>query len=190
MAALIVAGDQLLKSWVVASFALGRPFPILGDWIQIDLIHNGGGLFGLVQGSAPVLGVVSLAVVVALVALEWRMAWRSPLLTLTIGLLLGGAIGNFIDRMRFGYVIDFADIGIGAWRFYVFNLADSAVTVALFLMLVVWIGVPWLEQRSGSAASARVMASSGEVGEGLARPAVADAGSRGGTDHVSGDPDR
>ena len=95
------------------------------------------------------LGLVSLAVVVVLVAIEWQMAWRSPILTLTISLLLGGAIGNFIDRMRFGYVVDFADIGIGSWRFYVFNLADSAVTISILLILAFTLAGPWLDDRFG-----------------------------------------
>ena len=142
-------GDQLLKAWVVGSFEFDQPSQIVGDWLRIDLIHNGGGLFGMLQGSAPVLGLVSLAVVVVLVAIEWRMAWRSWILTLTISLLLGGAVGNFIDRMRFGYVVDFADIGIGSWRFYVFNLADSAVTISIFLILVVTLAGPWLQERFG-----------------------------------------
>jgi signal peptidase II len=145
----IVVGDQLLKAWVVGSFAFDKPSPIIGDWLRIDLIHNAGGLFGMVQGSAPILGAVSLAVVVALVAIEWRLAWRSPLLTLTMALLLGGAIGNFIDRARFGYVVDFADIGIGSWRFYIFNLADSAVTVSICLVLGVALLGPWLDKRFG-----------------------------------------
>jgi len=61
-----------------------------------------------------------------------------------IGLLLGGAIGNFIDRIRFGYVVDFADIGIGSWRFYIFNIADAAVTVSILLMIVIWFLSPRL----------------------------------------------
>jgi signal peptidase II len=145
----IVVGDQLLKAWVVGNYAFDKPSPIVGDWLRIDLIHNSGGLFGMVQGSAPILGAVSLAVVVALIAIEWRMAWRSPLLTLTMALLLGGAVGNFIDRARFGYVVDFADIGIGTWRFYIFNLADSAVTISICLVLGVALLGPWLDKRFG-----------------------------------------
>jgi lipoprotein signal peptidase len=79
-----------------------------------------------------------------LVSLEVGSGWRSWLLTLTLGLLLGGAVGNFIDRIRFGYVVDFADIGIGTSRFYIFNIADSAVTVAILLLFVLWFVAPHL----------------------------------------------
>jgi signal peptidase II len=146
IACTIAVTDQILKRWVIANFdPKSPPSPVIGDWFRIDLIHNGGGLFGLFQGSAPIFALVTVVVVAVLVALEIGSGWRSWLVTITLGLLLGGAIGNFIDRFRFGFVIDFADIGIGSWRFpYVFNIADSAVTVAILLMLVLWFVAPHL----------------------------------------------
>jgi lipoprotein signal peptidase len=61
---------------------------------------------------------------------------------LALALLLGGAIGNFIDRIRLGYVVDFADLGIGTWRWYIFNVADSAVTVSIGALLLISIFAP------------------------------------------------
>jgi lipoprotein signal peptidase len=87
---------------------------------------------------------VTLAVVAILVAIEVGSGWKSWIVTLTLGLLLGGAVGNFMDRLRYGYVVDFADIGIGGQRFYIFNVADSAVTVAIILMLGLWFLAPYL----------------------------------------------
>jgi signal peptidase II len=87
---------------------------------------------------------VTIVVVLILVALEIGSGWRSWLVTITLGLLLGGAIGNFVDRIQFGYVVDFADIGIGSWRFYIFNLADAAVTVSILLMILIWFLSPRL----------------------------------------------
>jgi signal peptidase II len=150
LALFIIVSDQLLKAWVVAGFEFDRPHEIVGDWLRIDLIHNAGGLFGMLQGTAPILALISTAVVVLLVVLEFRTGWHSWLLTLVLGLLLGGAIGNFIDRLRFGYVVDFVDIGIGAWRFYIFNVADSAVTVSIMLVLAMAFLGPLLE-RGGAA---------------------------------------
>jgi signal peptidase II len=135
----------------VAHYTLEEKSSIVGDWLRIDFIHNSGGLFGMLQGGAPILALVTVAIVAVLVALEVTSGWRSWLVTLTLALLLGGAIGNFIDRIRFGYVIDFADIGIGTWRFpYVFNVADSAVTISILLMLALWLLAPWLERRDGA----------------------------------------
>ena len=80
-----------------------------------------------------------------MVAIEVGSGWRSWLVTITLGLLLGGAVGNFVDRIRLGYVVDFADIGIGTIRFpYIFIVADAAVTVSILLVLVLWFVAPHL----------------------------------------------
>jgi len=144
IACTIAASDQLLKRWIMAHYTVGRPSDVVGDWFRIQYIHNAGGLFGLFQGSALVFAVITVAVVAVLVALELGSGWRSWLVTLTLGLLLGGAVGNFIDRIRFGFVVDFADIGIGSSRFYIFNIADSAVSVAIVLLFVLWFVAPHL----------------------------------------------
>jgi signal peptidase II len=128
----------------VANYEINKPVNVVGDWFRIDFIHNRGGLFGILQGSAVIFAIVTIAVVLILVALEIGSGWRSWLVTITLGLLLGGAIGNFIDRIQFGYVVDFADIGIGSWRFYIFNLADAAVTVSILLMILIWFLSPRL----------------------------------------------
>jgi signal peptidase II len=62
-------------------------------------------------------------------------AGRNLLLTIALGLLLGGALGNFGDRVRLGYVVDFVDMGIGAWRFYTYNVADAAITVSILSLI-------------------------------------------------------
>jgi signal peptidase II len=62
---------------------------------------------------------------------------RSPYMTLTLGLLLGGAIGNAIDRVRLGHVVDFVDGGIGTLRFYTFNVADACISLAILLLILV-----------------------------------------------------
>jgi len=128
----------------VANYEINKPVNVVGDWFRIDFIHNRGGLFGILQGSAVIFAIVTIVVVLILVALEIGSGWRSWLVTITLGLLLGGAIGNFIDRIQFGYVVDFADIGIGSWRFYIFNLADAAVTVSILLMILIWFLSPRL----------------------------------------------
>jgi signal peptidase II len=142
--------DQLLKLWVVANYHLEEPSPIVGDWLRIDFIHNSGGLFGMLQGTGQLLALVTVAVAAVLVAMEIGSGWRSWLVTLALALLLGGAIGNFIDRIRLGYVVDFVDMGIGTFRFYIFNIADSAVTVAILIMLALGFAAPALGRRDGA----------------------------------------
>jgi signal peptidase II len=139
-----VVSDQLLKQWVAANYEPYKIYPVVGDWLRIDLIHNAGGLFGFFQGTAVVFAVVTVGVVCLISWLQLRWGWRSWLITLALGLLLGGAIGNFVDRIRFGYVVDFADIGIGTWRWYVFNIADMAVTCFFLLLIAIWVLAPRL----------------------------------------------
>ena len=154
LAAAIVVSDQLLKQWIVANYEPGTITPVLGDWLRIDLIHNAGGLFGLLQGTAAVFAVVTLVVVGLIASMELRWGWRSWVTTLALGLLLGGAIGNFIDRIRLGYVVDFADIGIGRWRWYIFNVADMAVSCFFLVLLALWIIGPMLQSRGRGAQEA------------------------------------
>jgi signal peptidase II len=144
LAGLIVVADQIAKVWVLASFEPYRVYPVADDWIRIHFIHNAGGLFGMLQGSAPILAAVTVAVVIILVVVEIHWGWQSWPMTLALTLLLGGAIGNFIDRIRLGYVVDFVDIGIGSWRWYIFNVADSAVTGFFLLLVAMWLLPPHL----------------------------------------------
>ncbi|MEO7665106.1 MAG: signal peptidase II, partial [Candidatus Limnocylindrales bacterium] len=84
---------------------------------------------------AGLFALASLAVMGLIVAYHARSG-RSPYMTLTLGLLLGGAIGNAIDRLRFGYVVDFVDGGLGGFRWYTFNLADACISASIVLLVV------------------------------------------------------
>ena len=142
----VIIVDQLTKVYVDANFQLASvhpsgggaaPTPIIGDFVRIAKSYNSGGIFGLFGNSAVLLALSSLIVIGLIVVYEWREGSHSWLLTLALGLLLGGAIGNFIDRIRLGWVIDFVDMGIGDTRFYTFNVADSAISVALLLLILI-----------------------------------------------------
>lgn len=152
VAAVILASDQISKRWVDANFGLAwtrvpgpglsAPTPIAGDLVRIAKSYNDGGIFGLFGSSAPILAVASLAVIAFILWYQARTAVGGPwLLTVTLGLLLGGALGNLADRLRLGYVIDFVDVGVGSLRFYTFNVADSAISLAIVgLALVALLG--------------------------------------------------
>jgi signal peptidase II len=119
----------------VANVQPGGAIEIVGDWLRLIHGRNDGGLFGLFGGSAAVLALASLGVIGLIVAYHARSK-PNVVLTIALGLLLGGAIGNLIDRLRFGYVIDFVDAGIGTLRFYTFNVADSAISIAILLLIL------------------------------------------------------
>jgi len=135
LAASIVAVDQLTKAWLVANVAPGEVVPVVGDYVRLVFGRNSGALFGLFGDSALLFGVISIAVVGLIIGYHARSG-RSAYLSVTLGLLLGGAIGNLIDRLRLGYVVDFVDIGIGALRWYTFNVADAAISCALLLLVL------------------------------------------------------
>ena len=131
----IVILDQLAKNWIDTSFTLGVPVPVVGDMIRITVSHNKGALFGLFQGSAVLFGLASLCVIGIIVWYQAR-AGSSILVSLALGLLIGGALGNLTARLRLGFVVDFVDAGIGSWRFYTFNVADAAISCSILLLIL------------------------------------------------------
>jgi signal peptidase II len=139
------------KAWIVANIDPARPTAIIGDSLRLVVSHNTGALFGLFRDQAPLFALLSVGVI-GLIAWYHGRTGRSIYMTIALGLLLGGAIGNFIDRFRLGYVVDFVDAGIGTLRWYTFNVADSAISTALVLLLAVAI---WPSLASRWEASAR-----------------------------------
>jgi signal peptidase II len=135
LALAVVVADQAAKAIVTGSLAPGQSVDVVGDLLRIVFGQNSGALFGLFKDNAAMFGVVSIVVIGLIVAYHARSA-ASPYLTVTLGLLLGGAIGNMIDRLRLGYVVDFVDVGLGPTRFYTFNVADSAISLAILLLFV------------------------------------------------------
>jgi signal peptidase II len=122
---------------------------VVGDWIQLTYIHNPGAAFGLFPGNRYVL--IGVSVVAAVVVLVVGLAARTRLRTaVPLGLILGGAVGNLVDRIRLGEVVDFIRVGIPPDNYWpVFNVADSAVTVG-----VLWLALGLL--RDGRQETAEV----------------------------------
>jgi len=141
-AAAIVASDVVTKLLAESLLARRLPLAVLGDWVQLRLVYNQGAAFGLDVGANSRwvffgLAVIALAVLGSMVR-STRPGDRFRLLALA--LVCGGAAGNLIDRVRSGQgVVDFVDVGVGAWRWPTFNVADSAITVgAIALALSLW----------------------------------------------------
>lgn len=135
LAASIVVIDQLTKAWVVATIEPGTAIRLAGDYLRLINSENDGALFGLFGSAAPVMAVVSLAVIGLIVGYHARSG-RNLILSTALGLLLGGAVGNLVDRVRFGFVIDWVDMGIGNLRFWTYNVGDAAITVAILLLIL------------------------------------------------------
>ena len=134
LAALLI--DQAVKWRITETMVEGETVPVLGTLLRFTYIHNPGGVFGLSFGGRSlhlVLAVVALAAVCVMVL---RMRSEGGLADVGLALLLGGALGNLVDRVLHGEVIDFLDVGIGPYRWWIFNVADACVTVGVGLLMV------------------------------------------------------
>ncbi len=158
LAIAVVAVDQLTKAWLVSFLAPGQSTRVIDDLVRLVDSQNDGGLFGLLKGQAIPFAVVSLVVMALIVGYHARSG-RNPYLTVTLGFLLGGAVGNLIDRIRLGYVVDFVDAGIGTHRFWTFNVADSSITLAVLLLLLAALRPSVAEPRRDPAGPAAEVAS-------------------------------
>ena len=137
LAIAVVALDQAVKAWMVGGLRLipGLSLDVWGP-LRLTLVENRGVSFGLFQSDAPwtrwALAGFSLAV--AGVLAGWARRAERPLTGFCVGLIMGGAVGNLIDRVRLGSVVDFVDVQSLHFP-WVFNLADSAITVGIILLL-------------------------------------------------------
>lgn len=136
LAALVLVADQLTKAWLVSVLPrAGDAMQVVGDTVRLVHSQNSGALFGLFRDSAVLFGLASIVVVAGIVWYHGR-AGTNRWLSLALGLLLGGALGNMTDRLRIGYVVDWVDLGIGDLRWYTFNVADMAVSGAILLLIL------------------------------------------------------
>jgi signal peptidase II len=133
-AAAVLALDQVTKAVASAHLMQGEPVPFLGQFARLTLVHNTGAAFGLFPGSRLPFILVSVLAIAVVLYLFARDAYRSLANRVLLGCILGGALGNLVDRIRWGRVVDFIDVGIGAIRWPVFNVADSAVTLGVILL--------------------------------------------------------
>lgn len=140
----VVVLDQLTKGIILARLDLYHSIPVVPGFFNITHVQNPGGAFGfLAQQSPLVRGIVFLLMSFLAVCLIFWFYRNTPathrFLALGFALIFGGAIGNLIDRLRLGKVVDFLDFHIGAWHWPAFNVADSAITtgIAIFLLHVV-----------------------------------------------------
>jgi signal peptidase II len=130
---IIVSGvillDQATKFLAVSFLQLNIPVPLIKNFLNLTLVHNRGAAFGLFQNQLLLFVLISL-LAIGLILYNLRNKTNSLILKLCLSLILGGAVGNLIDRLRFGFVIDFLDLRI--WP--VFNIADSVITLAALVL--------------------------------------------------------
>lgn len=134
LAAAVLLLDQLSKAWALAALAPGRIEPLIPGLLRLQRVANSGAAFSLLSGNGSILGLVSAAVALAVAIWLLRRPPRSRWLRLALALVLAGALGNGIDRWRFGWVIDFLELM--PIHFPIFNLADVAINAAVLCFLI------------------------------------------------------
>jgi signal peptidase II len=132
IAAAVLVADQFTK-WLAQTYltqAQDQSIPIIGDLLRLTYVANRGAAFGILQDQTLFFVFVGIVVIGVIVASYRYFPVNSTLLNVALGLQLGGALGNLIDRVRYGFVVDFVDVAI--WP--VFNVADSAIVIGVGIL--------------------------------------------------------
>ncbi len=130
--------DQLTKRLALGGLTLHHPEAVLGSFLKFTLAWNQGAAFSMPWGGPLFLTVVTSAAVVMVSIFIWKLGKHSPLFLAGLGAILGGALGNLLDRIMYGKVVDFIDIGFTGWRWPTFNVADIAITVGGIILVILY----------------------------------------------------
>ena len=145
IAALVILLDQLTKGWIIATMRLHDAYPVIDGFFNIIYVRNPGAAFCFLAGASPVFrSVFFLAVTLAAIFLILHYLRQTKIeeitLVLSLALILAGAVGNLIDRVRFGEVVDFLDVYVGTYHWPAFNVADAAITTGAALLVILLLG--------------------------------------------------
>lgn len=145
IAAAVILVDQLSKVLVLKYLAPVGNIPLIKGVLEFTYVKNGGAAFGILSENRYVFMVASVLIIALLGFIVYKFHGQSKLFDVCLGLILGGGIGNMIDRIRLEYVVDFIDFCAFDFWTWVFNVADSAVVVGCFLAIICLI----MEQKTG-----------------------------------------
>jgi signal peptidase II len=135
--AAILGSDQWTKAWALGHLSHpGDGYPVIPGFFDITFVTNTGIAFGLFQGRNGLLAIVVVAILGFGFWMSRELDWRKVEVNLLAGCIVGGAIGNLIDRLRFGYVVDFFDFNLGFMRWPAFNIADAAISCSVVWILI------------------------------------------------------
>ncbi len=126
--------DQVVKGWTVSHLALFESQPLIPQVLSLQYIQNRGAAWGMLEGQMGFFFIITLVVVAVLAYTLYKERKQAFLLRLALSLMIGGALGNFIDRMRLGYVVDMFRLDF--IDFPIFNVADICLTLGVFLCVI------------------------------------------------------
>jgi signal peptidase II len=133
--------DQATKLQIMQTMRLYESIPIIPDFFSLTYIRNPGAAFGLLASSSAwfrmvFFGLASLFALILLGTIFFRLRHDDRIGQFSVAAILGGAIGNLLDRLRYGEVVDFLDVYIGAYHWPAFNVADTAISVGVFFLFI------------------------------------------------------
>ncbi|MFR6473396.1 signal peptidase II [Turicibacter sanguinis] len=135
--ALTIVLDQVTKYLVASQMTIGQSIPIIDNFLYITSHRNAGAAWGIFQGKMMFFYLITLAVIAIVIVWMTRLdIKKDKWLMIALALILGGAVGNFIDRVLYQHVVDFIDTYILGYDFPIFNIADSALCIGVVLMAI------------------------------------------------------
>lgn len=137
LALLLLAADQISKIYVSAHMSLLESITVIDGFFRITYTHNKGAAWGMLQGLGDVFAIVAIIISVLMIAYLWRNKTLLKWERFSVILIIAGALGNMIDRIRLKYVVDFMDFIIFGYDFPVFNIADSCLTVGVTILVII-----------------------------------------------------
>lgn len=139
----VVLADQITKIWAMGALQPGQSIEVWGDFFMLTLVYNEGGALGTRLGGSTYYLIASSLILLFVLYYIWVNA-RSRVIALSLAIVAAGAVGNIVDRIRLGYVVDFLDfdffdISVGGFtvqRWWAFNIADAAITCAIVFLVI------------------------------------------------------
>lgn len=132
---IIIVLDQITKFYAIKMLKGNTPIIIIKNFLQLNYVENFGAAFGILQNRKVFFVVMTTIVVIGIIIYIKTNINLTTIMKIALTMVVGGAIGNLIDRIRLGYVIDFVDVNFwGLYDFPVFNIADSSIVIATFLI--------------------------------------------------------
>jgi len=137
--ACLVLLDQVTKFFISSNMSLHDSFPVIDGLFNITYIRNTGAAFGFLANASPMVRSffligVTIAVILLIIYYIWKIKAEEKFFTFPLSLILAGAVGNLIDRVRFGDVVDFLDFYISSYHWPAFNIADSAISIGAIIL--------------------------------------------------------
>ena len=142
----IIVADQLTKAAVRATIPLHDSITVIPGFLNLAHVRNTGAAFGFLNAvdfpyKAAVVALVATAALIGIAVYAARVSPHERVSRVGLALILGGALGNLIDRLYLGSVVDFVDVVFGGWHFWAFNVADAAITLGVIAMMIDMIGL-------------------------------------------------